>query len=69
MSINQEDIMSMQIPDIPITSQQNFADLVKRWFKLKKNLKKDLLILEELIISMEFELFNGKITIIPNMIK
>ena len=69
VSINQKDIMSMQIPDIPITSQQGFADLVKKWFNLKKNLKKDLSILEELITSMEFELFNGKIPIIPNMIK
>ena len=36
VSINQGDIMSMQIPDIPITSQQDFADLVKKWFNLKK---------------------------------
>lgn len=69
VSVNQEDIMSMQIPDISITLQQDFAKLVRKWFNLKKNLRKDLSILHDLIVSMEFDIFNGKISVKPKIIK
>ena len=61
VSINQEDIMDMQIPDIPITAQQDFVKIVMKWFELKKKLRKDLTMLKDFINSTEFGLFSGKI--------
>jgi len=61
VSVNQEDIMSMKIPDIPITQQKNFAKVVQKWFTLKKNLKTNLSLLDELISSTTLDLFQGKI--------